>query len=71
MSWRSPGSWQFYRAKENREAVRNNAGGLTASSYYRPFAKIHNDPRWLPFLESIGMLPEQLDAIEFNVTLPK
>jgi hypothetical protein len=35
------------------------------------FANIHDDPRWLPFLESIGMSPQQLDAIEFNVTLPK
>lgn len=29
-----------------------------------------NDPRWLPLLESIGMSPEQLAAIEFEVTLP-
>ena len=35
------------------------------------FANIHNDPRWLPFLESIGKTPEQLAAIEFKVTLPK
>ena len=31
---------------------------------------IHEDPRWLPFLERIGRSPAQLDAIEFNVTLP-
>ena len=35
------------------------------------FGNIHDDPRWLPFLESIGKAPEQLEAIEFNVTLPK
>ncbi len=35
------------------------------------FANIHSDPRWLAFLESIGKSPEQLAAIEFNVTLPK
>jgi len=34
-------------------------------------ANIHSDPRWLPFLEHIGMSPEQLAAIEFNVTLPE
>ena len=34
------------------------------------FANIHDDPRWLPFLESIGNSPEQLAAIEFKVTLP-
>ena len=35
------------------------------------FFKIHDDPRWLPFLESIGLSPSQLDANEFNVTLPE
>jgi hypothetical protein len=35
------------------------------------FTNIHDDPRWLPFLESIGMSPEQLAAIEFKVTLPE
>ena len=34
------------------------------------FANIHDDPRWLPFLERIGKSPEQLVAIEFKVTLP-
>ena len=35
------------------------------------FAKLHDDPRWLPFLERIGYSPEQLAAIEFKVTLPE
>ena len=35
------------------------------------FANIHSDPRWMPFLESIGKSPEQLAAIEFEVTLPR
>ena len=30
-----------------------------------------DDPRWLPLLESIGKSPEQLNAIEFEVTLPR
>jgi len=34
------------------------------------FRNISDDPRWLPFLESIGKAPAQLDAIEFRVTLP-
>ena len=34
------------------------------------FNSIKSDPRWLPFLESIGKSPEQLAAIEFEVTLP-
>jgi len=34
------------------------------------FAKLHDDPRWLPFCGS-GMAPEQLAAIEFDVKLPE
>jgi hypothetical protein len=34
------------------------------------FRSLHDDPRWLPFLESIGKSPAQLDAIEFEVTFP-
>jgi serine/threonine protein kinase/tetratricopeptide (TPR) repeat protein len=34
------------------------------------FRNLHEDPRWLPFLESIGKSPAQLAAIEFEVTLP-
>ena len=34
------------------------------------FKNIHEDPRWLPFLESVGRSPAQLDAIEFNIKLP-
>ena len=41
---------------------------LTAATIL--FANLHDDPRWLPFLESIGSSPAQLAAIEFNVTLP-
>jgi len=38
---------------------------------YSPlFDNLRDDPRWLPFLESVGMAPDQLAAIEFNVTLP-
>ena len=32
---------------------------------------LHDDPRWLPLLKSIGIAPAQLAAIEFNVTLPE
>ena len=35
------------------------------------FSILHDDPRWLPFMESIGKSPEQLAAIEFEVTLPE
>jgi serine/threonine protein kinase/Tfp pilus assembly protein PilF len=35
------------------------------------FRKIHDDPRWLPFLRKIGKAPEQLAAIKFHVAVPK
>lgn len=34
------------------------------------FAKIHSDPRWLPFLRKLGKAPEKLAKIPFKVTLP-
>lgn len=34
------------------------------------FDKLRSDARWLPFLESIGKAPEQIDAIGIEVRLP-
>ena len=31
---------------------------------------LHSDSRWLPFLRKIGMAPEQLAAIKFDVKVP-
>ena len=45
--------------------------GLTGIATEPLLSNIHDDPRWLPFLESIGKSPEQLAAIEFKVTLPE
>lgn len=52
------------------KAVKDKDSGLTQIANQPEFTNIHDDPRWLPFLESIGTSPEQLDAIEFNFTLP-
>jgi len=35
------------------------------------FSNLYEDPRWLPLLKRIGRAPSQLDAIEFEVTLPE
>lgn len=35
------------------------------------FANLHWDPRWLPFLRKLGMAPEQLATIGFDVKVPK
>jgi TolB-like protein/Flp pilus assembly protein TadD len=53
------------------KAVEYSDAGLSEILVEPLFANLHDDPRWLPFLESIGKSPEQLAAIEFNVTLPK
>ena len=52
-------------------AVQYSDPGLVDIPVENLFANIHDDPRWLPFLESIGKSPEQLAAIEFKVTLPE
>ena len=65
-----------YRGETDRtfewldKAVEYNDPGLTGIPTDPLFANIHGDPRWLPFLDSIGRSPEQLAAIEFEVWLP-
>ena len=52
------------------KAVSNSDGGLIEIVSQPLFANLHDDPRWRPFLETIRMAPEQLDAIPFTVKLP-
>jgi TolB-like protein/Tfp pilus assembly protein PilF len=40
-----------------------------ASSSY--LDNLHKDPRWLPFLQRLGLAPEQLAAIKLNVPIPQ
>jgi Tfp pilus assembly protein PilF len=35
------------------------------------FDTLHDDPRWLPLLRKLGLAPEQLDSIKFDVTVPQ
>jgi TolB-like protein/Flp pilus assembly protein TadD len=53
------------------KAVQYNDSGLPQIVNQPEFTNIHDDPRWMPFLESIGMSPAQLEAIEFSVTIPE
>jgi len=52
------------------QAVKIGQPGQSGFGSSPLLASLHDDPRWLPFLESIGMSPAQLAAIEFEVTLP-
>ena len=45
--------------------------GLADIAVEPQFANIRQDPRWLPFLQQIGRAPEQLEAINFTVTVPR
>ena len=66
-----------YRGEADRafewldKAVQYKDPGLAQIPTEIEFSSIQTDPRWLPFLESIGKAPAQLDAIEFRVTLPE
>jgi len=53
------------------KAVQYKDSGLSSIAVNNLFSNIHDDPRWLPFLESIGRSPAQLAAIKFKVTLPE
>lgn len=53
------------------KAVEYRDTGLVEVMAKPEFANIHDDPRWLPFLESVGKAPAQLAAIEFKVSLPE
>ena len=77
-------SWPYYiaavlayRGEANRafawldKAVAYGDPALSSIAGATWFSNLYEDPRWLPFLESIGRSPEQLAAIEFTVTIPK
>jgi len=48
-------------------ADQNQAGWAFMNSSFEP---LHEDPRWQAFLERTSTTPEQLDAIEFEISLP-
>jgi TolB-like protein/Flp pilus assembly protein TadD len=52
-------------------AAQFNDSGFTQLAYQPEFTNIHDDPRWAPYLESVGMSPTQLGAIDFSAVLPQ
>ena len=62
-----------YRGEADRafewldKAVAYKDPGLAEIAVQPLFGNIRHDPRWLPFLRSIGKAPEQLAAIPFAV----
>jgi TolB-like protein/tetratricopeptide (TPR) repeat protein len=53
------------------KAARMQDIDLGAAAVYPTLAVLHDDPRWLPFLRKLGMAPEQLAAIKFDVRVPQ
>ena len=44
--------------------------GLANVTFDTLFKNLHSDPRWQAFLEKIGKSPDQLEKIQFKLTLP-
>ncbi len=53
------------------KAVELGDPGLSEIVVEPMFDNLREDPRWLPFLTSIGKSPDELDAIQFELTLPQ
>ena len=77
-SWSSSIAWVFaFRGEADRafewmdKAVAYHDTGVVHLPIEPLLSKLHNDPRWLPFLRKIGKTPEQLAAIEFEAKLPQ
>jgi TolB-like protein/Tfp pilus assembly protein PilF len=51
-------------------AAQHEDANLRNTTHNPFFRKLHDDPRWPQFLESVGFAPEQLAAIDFKPTLP-
>jgi tetratricopeptide (TPR) repeat protein len=52
-------------------AVEYGDTGLASIAVYPMLKNLHSDPRWLPLLRRLGMAPEQLAAIKFDVKVPQ
>jgi TolB-like protein len=52
-------------------SVEQQEDGLTEQFTQPYYRAVHDDPRWGKFLDRVGSTPEQLDAIEFDITLPR
>jgi tetratricopeptide (TPR) repeat protein len=53
------------------ESIEKNFPLLGGLGRHPLFRKLHNDPRWLPFLESAGQASDQLARIRLEIDIPK
>lgn len=66
-AYRGDADAAFYWLGKAVEFQDPGLGGILAESL---FENLHGDPRWLPFLRSLGKDPELLAKIELSVTMP-
>jgi tetratricopeptide (TPR) repeat protein len=77
-SWSSSIAWVLaFRGEADAafvwmdKAVANHDAGVVHFHLEPLLSDLHDDPRWLPFLQKHGLAPEQLAEIKFDVTLPQ
>ena len=59
------------KAFEWIEKELKNGGTFAEIAGDKLWANLYDDPRWLPFLRSVGKAPEQLEKIQFKVAPPE
>jgi tetratricopeptide (TPR) repeat protein len=64
-AWTGDLDQAFYWLEKERES--GAGSGWTQILGYPQIQNLAADPRWLPFLRSVGAAPEQLAAIQFDV----
>ncbi|MCZ6716729.1 MAG: hypothetical protein O6946_06660, partial [Gammaproteobacteria bacterium] len=67
-AWIGNADEAFRHLEATAEHTPGHLGGLATHPL---FQKLHEDPRWLPFLSSIGQTPERVAAFKFNVEPPE
>jgi TolB-like protein/tetratricopeptide (TPR) repeat protein len=77
-SWSSSAAWVLAFRGETDEAfnrmdkaVAFRDTGVVHFHLEPLLSNLRDDPRWLPFLRKVGLAPEQLAAIEFEVKVPQ
>lgn len=66
-AYRGDADQAFGWLARSAEGGRQGLSGIASNPL---FAGLRDDPRWIPFLESVGLAPSQLDAIDFEVPAP-
>ena len=66
-AWRHEPDLAFKYLEKAREVQDPSLSDVTFEQF---FDSVHADPRWLPYLRSVGKAPEQLAAIKFDVKIP-